>query len=195
MMNHDFYAILGVSEQASDAEIRRVYRLRVRQYHPDLNPEIPQATELLQQVNAAGAVLGNPERRRAYDNARMREKQRLQFSEFDVTGAQGYAVEYPISITPTEAQYGTQHNVRFHDRYGNPVVVEVLIPADTASGAVLRLAGQGGPNRAGTQRGDLVVRITIGGEFTHADASADATALRPARNGLAGWIAALFGNR
>ena len=196
MTIHDYYAILGVPEHASDTEIRRAYRVRVRQYHPDVNPDMPMANERLQQVNAAGAVLGNPERRRAYDRARTIEMQRAQLGGFDTTGEQGYAAEYPISITRAEAHAGTQRSLVFHDRHGNPVTIVITIPAGTTPGTVFRYAGQGGPNRAGTQRGDLFVRVVVTADQSYADAQVGAVAARmarPGRRGLVGWIAAWFG--
>lgn len=65
-MSKDYYNILGVSRTATDAEIKRAFRARARQLHPDVNPS-PDATEQFQRVNEAYQVLGDPRRRSTYD--------------------------------------------------------------------------------------------------------------------------------
>ncbi len=70
MSDANFYQILGVGPSASAREIKSAYRKLVKQYHPDLFPAAAakaEATEKLRQVNEAYAVLGNPKRRRDYD--------------------------------------------------------------------------------------------------------------------------------
>jgi len=66
-MAEDFYRILGVNRNASQAEIQKAYRELARKYHPDLNPDDKNATKKFQQVQAAFDVLGNPEKRELYD--------------------------------------------------------------------------------------------------------------------------------
>lgn len=67
----DYYAILGVSPDASAEEIRQAYRQCVRELHPDLNPDRAEwATRQLQRVNAAYDVLREPALRQQYDRAR-----------------------------------------------------------------------------------------------------------------------------
>lgn len=58
------YKILGVSEGASKEEIRRAYRKKAKENHPDLHPGDPHATERMQQINAAYDMLCNPEKYR-----------------------------------------------------------------------------------------------------------------------------------
>jgi curved DNA-binding protein CbpA len=62
----DYYELLGVNRSASDAEIKRAYRRLSFQYHPDKNSSL-EAEELFKEINAAYDVLGDPEKRRAYD--------------------------------------------------------------------------------------------------------------------------------
>ena len=60
------YAVLGVDEGASDAEIHSAYRRRIKQVHPDVNPGYE---EEARQVLLAHEVLGDPEKRREYDQS------------------------------------------------------------------------------------------------------------------------------
>jgi len=63
----DHYSILGVSNNASDAEIKKACRSLARQYHPDQNPDDPKAEAMFKEVANAYEVLGDPERRARYD--------------------------------------------------------------------------------------------------------------------------------
>src|SRR2546426_11119018 len=65
-----YYDILGVAPDASQDAIRTAFRSAARRYHPDLFPSYVQklrATAKMQEVNAAYAVLRDPDSRRAYD--------------------------------------------------------------------------------------------------------------------------------
>ena len=66
----DYYAILGVSPQASDEEIKKVYRQLALKYHPDRNQGSQEAEIKIRQINAAYEILGDPDTRRSYERLR-----------------------------------------------------------------------------------------------------------------------------
>ena len=66
----DFYAILGVSKDASEEEIKKAYRRLARQYHPDKNPGDEAAEQKFKDVSEANTVLSDPEQREQYDAIR-----------------------------------------------------------------------------------------------------------------------------
>lgn len=69
-LEKDFYAVLGVSNDASQADIKKAYRRLSRELHPDANPGDPRAEERFKEVSEAHSVLGNEEKRREYDEIR-----------------------------------------------------------------------------------------------------------------------------
>lgn len=67
----DYYKILGVSENATDKDIKSAYRQMAFKHHPDKNPGNEKAAEAtFKKINEAYYVLGDKERRRQYDGAR-----------------------------------------------------------------------------------------------------------------------------
>ncbi|WP_295639610.1 molecular chaperone DnaJ [uncultured Mailhella sp.] len=67
MSKRDYYEILGVSRDASDEEIKHAYRKLALKYHPDHNPNNPEAEQKFKEAAEAYDVLRNPERRANYD--------------------------------------------------------------------------------------------------------------------------------
>ncbi len=66
----DFYKILGVAKDVSEAELKKVYRKLARQFHPDSNPGDAKAEARFKEISEAYSVLSDPEQRREYDQVR-----------------------------------------------------------------------------------------------------------------------------
>jgi DnaJ-class molecular chaperone len=66
-MSEDYYQILGVAKNATDAEIQKAYRRLARKHHPDLAEDKQKAKEEFQKVQQAYDVLSDAEKRRRYD--------------------------------------------------------------------------------------------------------------------------------
>lgn len=82
----DYYATLGLSKGASDAEIKKAYRKLARKYHPDLNPADKTAEAKFKEVNEANEVLGDPDKRRKYDELGANWKMYEQAQQSDAGG-------------------------------------------------------------------------------------------------------------
>src|SRR5512137_3084388 len=63
----DYYATLGVDKNATDKEIKGAFRKLARKYHPDVNPGDKAAESRFKEINEAYEVLGDPEKRKKYD--------------------------------------------------------------------------------------------------------------------------------
>jgi curved DNA-binding protein len=77
----DYYKILGLDKTASADDIKKAYRKQARKHHPDLNPNDPEAVKFFQQINEANEVLGDPEKRKKYDQYGADWKHGEQFEE------------------------------------------------------------------------------------------------------------------
>jgi len=66
-VSRDYYEILGVDRNSTDAEIKRAFREAARRSHPDGNPDDPSAEERFKELSVAYETLSDPERRRRYD--------------------------------------------------------------------------------------------------------------------------------
>src|SRR5512146_385606 len=74
----DYYATLGVTKTSTEKEIKGAFRKLARKFHPDVNPGDKAAESKFKEINEAYEVLGDPEKRKKYDelgaNGRMYEQ-------------------------------------------------------------------------------------------------------------------------
>jgi molecular chaperone DnaJ len=137
----DFYGVLGVPKNASAAEIRKAYRKLAQQHHPDAKQGDPQAEERFKEITAAYDVLGDAEKRKAYD--RVREM-----------GASGVGPGFGGAGWPGGASGGWPGGVRYEQ-------VDVDDISDLFGG-LFGGAGRRGGRRGGVRRGaDLETQVTV----------------------------------
>ena len=67
MAKRDYYEVLGVSKDASDDDIKKAYRKKAKECHPDLNPDDHKAEERFNEINEANEVLSDAKKRAQYD--------------------------------------------------------------------------------------------------------------------------------
>ena len=75
-----FYTVLGLPESASNEEIKQAYRALAKKYHPDLHPGDASMAKKFAEVNEAMETLGDPVKRKAYDDKRIADKKKAEQS-------------------------------------------------------------------------------------------------------------------
>lgn len=179
-MSRDYYDVLGIDQNASTAEIKKAYRQKAKQYHPDTNPNSRTAEARFKEVNEAYEVLSDDDKRAAYNRfgANWQQYQGFEggevplenmsdifetlFSRRGGFGGQsaypqaGADIEQPIDISLREAYEGTQ---RIVSKNGRGITVQ--IPRGAASGTKVRLPGEGHPGSRGGSAGHLYLVVHI----------------------------------
>ena len=113
-MATDFYDTLGVARGASQKEIQSAYRRLARRYHPDITGGDAQAEQRFKEVNAAHDVLGDEQKRAAYDKWGDRWEHAEQLEEMERNGAFGF--QQPGGGAPFGQFGGHQGGTRFSFR-------------------------------------------------------------------------------
>lgn len=163
MKYKDYYKILEVSPEASAEEVKLAYRRLARRYHPDVSNDY-EAEERFKEVAEAYEVLGDPERRAAYDRSgccRNGQTFRRWDGRLDETAPgsgslEARDLEASLVITVEEAYHGTERTLSL---VGTDEV-KVQVPAGVQDGQRLRIAGKG-LHGAGGRVGDLYLHISI----------------------------------
>jgi len=179
----DFYKILGVSKDVSDADLKKAYRKLAKDNHPDLHPGDAAAEARFKDISEAFDVLSDAEQRREYDAIRaMGGGARFQ------AGGQGAGFEDVFSnlfggggggfpgfggfggFGPQRGQdLSTTASINFIDSVNGTTVklnlrsesVSVKVPAGIQDGQKLKVRGKGQPSPNGGPAGDLVVTIKV----------------------------------
>jgi curved DNA-binding protein len=124
----DYYAVLGVPRTASQAEIKKAFRKLARQHHPDAKPGDTAAERRFKEVNEANEVLGDPAKRKEYDElgANWEQISRARASgaggPFGGFGRPGGNVRYEFRTTGDPGEFSDFFRVFFgEDATGEPV--------------------------------------------------------------------------
>ena len=186
----DFYKILGVAKDVSDAELKKVYRKLARQYHPDSNPGDAKAEAKFKEISEAYSVLSDPAQRREYDQVRaMGGGARFTGG----AGGQGFPGGFPGGTGGFEdvfsnlfgggggrggfGGFGPQRGsdltmtttLNFIDGVKGTAIkvnlggkdVSVNIPAGVNDGQKIKLRGKGQASPNGGEAGDLIITCNI----------------------------------
>ena len=87
----DYYKILGVSRDIPQKDVKRAYLKRAKQFHPDLHPDDPKAKAKFQALNEAYDVIGDPEKRKKYDQYGEQWRNADAFANGGGGGSYGYS--------------------------------------------------------------------------------------------------------
>ena len=85
----DYYKILGVDKTIDQKDVKKAYLKRAKQFHPDLHPDDPKAKAKFQALNEAYDVIGDPEKRRKYDQYGEQWKEAEAFGSQGARGGRG----------------------------------------------------------------------------------------------------------
>jgi molecular chaperone DnaJ len=110
----DFYAVLGVSKNVSEADLKKTYRKLARQYHPDSNPGDAKAEARFKEISEAHSVLSDPEQRKEYDQIRAMGSG----ARFTAGGQQGGGFEDVFGGMFSQGGQRTQSSASFEDLLG-----------------------------------------------------------------------------
>jgi molecular chaperone DnaJ len=181
----DFYKVLGVAKDASDSEIKKVYRKLARQYHPDSNPGDAKAEAKFKEISEAFSVLSDAEQRKEYDAVRaMGSGARFTaggqgaggfedvFSNIFGGGRGGFGGGFGgFDFGPTPgADLTTRTSIDFIDSINGATIklnlesagpTTVKIPAGVMDGQRIKLRGKGAPSPSGGPSGDLIITVRV----------------------------------
>ena len=182
----DFYKILGVSKDVSDADLKKAYRKLAKENHPDLHPGDAAAEARFKDISEAFDVLSDKEQRREYDAIRA-----MGGGARFTAGGQGAGFEDVFSnlfggggfqgggfpgfggfggFGPQRGQdLSTTASINFIDSVNGTTVklnlrnesVSVKVPAGIQDGQKLKVKSKGQPSPNGGPAGDLVVTIKV----------------------------------
>lgn len=158
MATSDHYARLGLHRRCTAEQIRDAYRRMARLFHPDLNPGSPEAVERTLEVNLAYEILGDPERRSAYDAELSAGGSSTRPTRAARAGKPGQNVTQDVSLRIEELLQGAVRQVEVNDP-ANPNGREsyrLVIPPETAPGTRLRL-----PRTESPSGGFVLLRVKV----------------------------------
>jgi DnaJ-class molecular chaperone len=168
----DYYVVLGVAKDATDAELKRAFRELARKHHPDVSPA--NTGEEFREINEAYAVLSDADARARYDrwghpddtgglSAVVEAAQDLIADVFRRRrGKQrGRDLRYTLELTFEQAAFGVSKTIELPVDGGRPREFTVVVAAGLVDGTVKTFRGEGEPGKGGAAPGDLVVSLRV----------------------------------
>lgn len=166
----DYYSLLGVNRSASQDEIKKAYRKLAMKNHPDRGGN----AKKFQQITEAYDVLGDPAKRRQYDNPHQQYNFRSNdfagqpfedvFSQFFQQGHhrqpiknRDIKIKYELSLKDCFTGRGVTVNYKTFS--GNIRSLDVQLPPGIRQGDVIRFAGYGDDTYNNLPQGDLILQI------------------------------------
>lgn len=175
----DPYKTLEVPSSAGEKELKRAFRNQARRYHPDLNPGDAAAEERFKEVQAAYALLSDPEQRRRYDNGELEDSdyvrhvniEDVDFASIfqDIFGGGWPSGRSTFSVDPEILDANLDHRITLRVpqgvRSGTTLAartadnrrVQFKLPEGAKDGTTLKLVGKG--YELAGERGDLYVKL------------------------------------
>ena len=187
-MQPDLYDLLDVDRSAPPEELKKAYRRKALAFHPDRNPEDPEAARRFKEVTYAYGILSDPIKKAQYDRfGRVLSEGRSQgpfgvSEEIDLGEVVGKVfkdlfggrrrarpghrkrdLRYTVTITLEEAAQGTEKEVRFQRKTPSGRAIDerlkVRVPPGVDTGQKLKVSGKGTGGERG--EGDLYVVVNV----------------------------------
>jgi molecular chaperone DnaJ len=172
----DYYVVLGVAKDSSDAELKRAFRELARKHHPDVSHD--DGGEAFREINEAYAVLSDRESRTRYDRWGHGGDDASSGLGAVVDAAQdmlneilrrrrgkqkGSDTRYTLEVTFEEAAFGAEKSITIPPQQpgAKPRELKIVIPTATKEGTTKTVKGEGEPGKAGAPPGDLNIIIRI----------------------------------
>jgi molecular chaperone DnaJ len=147
----DFYAVLGISPEASADEVKKAYRKLARQHHPDANAGDASSERRFKEVGEAYAVLSDPEQRQQYDAVRAMARGGARFTAGGPGGGAGFEDLLGGLFGGATAGGGGRRNIRFTTGGGGGPNLDDLL-------GMFGSGGMGGPGPSTGPTGFTVPR-------------------------------------
>lgn len=187
-MAEDPYRVLGVSQTATDDEIRRAFRKLAKESHPDLHPGDKAAEERFKKINAAFAILGEADKRRQFDqgliDAAGEPRRHYGRAHAGSHGGRDSADEFGFgdifsdlfgrngraggAFRGQDVRYSLEveflesvNGARKRVTLPDGGVLDLTVPEGVSDGQVLRLRGKGAPGPRGGEPGDALVEVKV----------------------------------
>lgn len=181
-MSNNYYQILGVSNTASDEEIKKAYRRLAMKHHPDRGGNSAE----FQKIQEAYSVLSDPQKRQEYDNPQPQGFNQHFYSssgnfediirQFGMGGFGGFGdifgsqfrqprrnrtINLQTAITLEDAYYGKELVANLTLPSGKEQIVNIKIPAGIQDGNTLRIQGVGDQPNVNLPPGDIHLSVTV----------------------------------